>query len=449
MIRGSWLVMDGDDTIAAIATVPGPSGLAVVRVSGPSAFGIAERLTGRAATPGEMSLCKVKRPDASAVDQCVVLAFKAPRSYTGEDVVEFQCHGGSVTPRRVLEAVFSAGARLARRGEFTERALLNGKIDYDQAESVLALVNAKTERAADAALEGVFGRLHRESRSLYDSALDVSTRLEHALDISEGELPASFFEEIRSRLRDLGGELHAGIARMRERRILRDGAMVVLAGPPNVGKSSLMNALLEENRAIVSATPGTTRDSIEEWLDVRGWPVRLVDTAGLRKTSDEIEAEGVRRSEALVERADVVLRLEVATAAACATIGERHPHEIRVFTKCDLLPQRPSPPNDAIFTSAATGDGLDDLKDAIATELEALSAVGGDTEADQGERALSTYMEVHEKVSAAIAALSGDCDLVLLANEMRNIASQLGSLIGAEYSSDLLENLFSRFCVGK
>ena len=445
--------MDGGDTIAAIATGPGPSGLAVVRVSGPDAFGIAERLTGRAATPGEMSLRKVRRLGEGVVDHCVVLAFKAPRSYTGEDVVEFQCHGGSVTPRRVLEAAFSAGARLARRGEFTERALLNGKIDYDQAESILALVNAKTERAADAALEGVFGRLHSESRSFYEAALDVSTRIEHALDVSEDELPASFFDEIRSHLRDLDGELRAGIARMREGRILRDGAMVVLAGPPNVGKSSLMNALLEENRAIVSATPGTTRDSIEEWLDVRGWPVRLVDTAGLRETSDAIEAEGVRRSAALVEKADVVLRLEEATAAACAGSVERRPREIRVFTKCDLLPQPPAARGDIVFTSAATAGGLDDLKAAIATELEALSAVGGDAIPDRGERALSVFMEAQGKIRAALEVLSEasdrEADLVLLANEMRDTAGLLGSLVGAEYSSDLLENLFSRFCVGK
>lgn len=442
--------MDEGDTIAAIATAPGPSGLAVVRVSGPGAFDIAAKLTGRAAVPGEMSLRKVRCPGAGMVDRSVLLAFKAPRSYTGEDVVEFQCHGGSVTPRRVLEAAFAAGARLARRGEFTERALLNGKIDYDQAESVLALVNAKTARAADSALEGVLGRRSRESRSLYDAALDVSTRLEHALDVSEDELPASFFDDIRSRLSALDGELSAGIARMREGRILRDGAMVVLAGPPNVGKSSLMNALLDENRAIVSATPGTTRDSIEELIDVRGWPARLVDTAGLRETADEIEAEGVRRSEALVEAADVVLRLEEATGARCAAGGERRSHEIRVFTKCDLLPEPPPARSDAVFTSAATGGGLDDLKDAIASELEALSAVGGDVAADRGERALSVFMEAREKVRAALGAISEcDADLVLLANEMRDMAGRLGSLVGAEYSSDLLENLFSRFCVGK
>jgi len=444
-------VTGGGDTIAAIATAPGPSGLAVVRVSGPAAFDIAERLTGRAATPWEMSLRTVRKPDEGVVDQCVVLAFKAPRSYTGEDVVEFQCHGGSVTPRRVLEAAFAAGARLARRGEFTERALLNGKIDYDQAESILALVNAKTEKAADAALDGLSRRLRRESSSLYDVALDISTRLEHALDVSEDELPADFFDGISSLLCDLERGLDAGISRMREGRILRDGAMVVLAGPPNVGKSSLMNALLEENRAIVSATPGTTRDSIEEWLDIRGWPVRLVDTAGLRDTADEIEAEGVRRSESLIEKADVVLRLEEATDASCAATGERSSREIRVFTKSDLLPQRPHSRNDAVFASAVTGGGLEELKDAIAAELAALSSVGGDTEADRGERALSAFVDVREMARAALGEMSSGTapDIVLLANKMRDMANRLGTLVGAEYSDDLLANLFSRFCVGK
>ena len=439
-----------DDTIAAIATASGPSGLAVVRVSGPGAFDVAERLTGRPATPGETSLRKVAHPGSGMVDRCVVLAFKAPRSYTGEDVVEFQCHGGSVTPRRVLEAVFAAGVRLARRGEFTERALLNGKIDYDQAESILALVNAKTARAADAALEGLSGRLHRDSRAIYDAALDVSTRLEHALDISEDELPADFFGGICESLRALDGELSAGIARMREGRILRDGAMVVLAGPPNVGKSSLMNALLEENRAIVSSTPGTTRDSIEEWLDVRGWPVRLVDTAGLRDAADEIEAEGVRRSESLIEKADLVLRLAEATDSARDAEGGAHPREIKVFTKCDLLPEPQSSRSGAVFLSAVTREGLDELKDAIAAELAALSAAGGDAEIDQGERALSVFAQARERVRGALAATSGGApDIVLLANELRDTASGLGALVGAEYSSDLLESLFSRFCVGK
>ena len=292
------------DTIAAIATAPGRGGVAVVRVSGSEAFSIAERLTG---IRDQGSGIRVGR--IANVDEGVILFFKGPHSYTGEDVVEFQCHGGTVTPRRVLEACLAGGARLARRGEFTERAFLNGKLDYDQAESVLDLVDAKTARAADAALEGLSGRKRRELKSLYDSALDLSTRLEHALDVDEGELADDYVRELGSQISDLRSQISGALRRANEGKILREGALVVLAGPPNAGKSSLMNALLEENRAIVSDIPGTTRDSIEEWLDLDGWPIRLVDTAGLRTSQDEVEGEGVRRAEDLIAKADLVLWL--------------------------------------------------------------------------------------------------------------------------------------------
>lgn len=309
-------------TIAAIATAPGPAGVAVVRVSGPEALAIAARLTGTPVTRRGLYFRKVyaaadkgqRTSDSGAarggvIDEAVVLAFRAPQSYTGEDVVEFQCHGGAVTPRRVLEACLAAGARLARRGEFTERAFLNGRLDYDQAESVLDLIQAKTARAADAALDGLAGRRTRANRALYDQALALSSELEHALDIDEGELPDSFFAGIRSSLAALAAALDAAAVRVREGRILRDGARVVLAGPPNAGKSSLLNVLLGESRAIVSDVPGTTRDAVEAWLDLDGWPVRLVDTAGLRATGDAIEAEGVARAEKLIADADVVVKI--------------------------------------------------------------------------------------------------------------------------------------------
>ena len=281
--------MVSGDTIAAIATAPGRGGVAIVRVSGPEAFAIAERLTGCAPAVGQAVLSRIASysGDSSAagksiIDTGLLLAFKSPRSYTGEDVVEFQCHGGAVTPRRILEACLAAGARLAHRGEFTERAFLNGKLDYGQAESVLDLVDAKTPRAADAALEGLSGRRRRALRTLYETALDLSVRLEHALDIDEGELPADFLPSIHSSLITLHSSLRAAISKAAEGRLLKSGALVVLAGPPNAGKSSLMNALLETNRAIVSDVPGTTRDSIEEWIDLEGWPIRLTDTASPR-----------------------------------------------------------------------------------------------------------------------------------------------------------------------
>ena len=379
------------------------------------------------------------------------MAFKSPHSYTGEDVVEFQCHGGTVTPRRVLAACLAAGARLARRGEFTERAFLNGRLDYSQAESVLDLIDAKTARAADAALEGLSGRRPREIRALYESALDLSTRLEHALDIDEGELPPDFLSSVHSQLSTLNSQLRTAISKAAEGRLLKNGALVVLAGPPNAGKSSLLNALLEENRAIVSDVPGTTRDSIEAWIDLDGWPIRLVDTAGLRETENEVEGEGVKRSEDLIAKADVVVLLQVPgfkfqVSGVDSIDLKRETCNLKlipIHAKCDLEK------GEGLNVSAKTGEGLDELRRAIVAKLEEKVASSDDGDVPEGDA-----VAYHE----ALALLDGgretederrEVDLVLLANAVRAAAERLGEAIGATYSSDLLDNLFSRFCVGK
>ena len=418
--------MISGDTIAAIATAPGRGGVAVVRVSGSEAFGIAERLTGNKEQSAGIRVGRIAN-----VDEGIVLFFRAPHSYTGEDVVEFQCHGGTVTPRRVLEACLAAGSRLARRGEFTERAFLNGKLDYGQAESVLDLVDAKTARAADAALEGLAGRRRRECRALYEQALDLSTRLEHALDIDEGELPPDFLANVRSSLTTLNSSLRAAIAKAAEGRLLRSGALVVLAGPPNAGKSSLMNALLDENRAIVSDVPGTTRDSIEEWLDLDGWPIRLTDTAGLHETDDGIEREGVRRAKELLSKADLVLWL-----GSPSSVFRLPSSVLRLHPKSDLGR------GEGLNVSAKTGEGLEELKRAIVAKLEEKVAVSDDGDAPEGD--IAAYHE-------ALAALDSvdDADLILTANAVRNVAERLGAALGATYSADMLDRLFSRFCVGK
>ena len=413
-------------TIAAIATAPGRGAVAIVRVSGPDAFAVAERLTGRRAEPGRISLCTLSLDDA-VLDRCLVLAFAAPRSYTGEDVVEFQCHGGSITPRRILEACFASGARLARRGEFTERAFLNGRMDLSEAEGVIELVDAKTERAADDALSRQGGSSARLYRSIYEKALELSTSLEHALDVDESDLPPGFLDDALVGAAEVKRQIDRSLVLAREGRILRDGALVVLAGPPNAGKSSLMNALLGTSRAIVSATPGTTRDSIEEWLDIGGWPVRLVDTAGLRGTSDEIEAEGVRRAEALVAKADIVLALD------CEVEGA-----IKVHSKCDL-----SHSDTALNVSSVTGEGLDDLKAAIVERLARLGASSGEAAPTPSDRERSLLAEARAALDCAMD------DMVLAANAFRRAADALARLVGAVYSDDLLTSLFSRFCVGK
>ena len=384
-----------------------------------------------------MSLRNLSSPDGRVVDEAVVLAFRAPRSYTGEDVVEFQCHGGSVTPRRVLEACYAQGARPARRGEFTERAFLNGRIDCSQAESVLNLVDAKTARAADSALDGLSGRRRRETSEVYTLALDLSSTIEHALDVDEGELGDDFFVGVRRKAAALSERLSAAIRRVREGRILRDGALVVLAGAPNAGKSSLLNALLDESRAIVSDTPGTTRDSIEAWIDLDGWPVRLVDTAGLRTSDDDIEAEGVRRAEGLIARADVVLALDCEPEAAKGSV-------IRLHAKCDLGR------GEGLEVSSKTGEGLEELKRAVVSRLEAMADVSASDAADAsvGEESLAAYVDARALVEG-IASGEGAFDLVLAANAVRSAAERLGAAVGATYSADLLDRLFSRFCVGK
>lgn len=415
------------DTIAAIATGPGRGGIAVVRVSGPDAFAVARSLTGRDPEPGRAVHA------VTPVDDCVVVAFKSPRSYTGEDVVEFQCHGGTVTPRRMLEACFAQGARLAGRGEFTQRAFLNGRLDYDQAKSVLALIDAKTDRAADAALEGLAGRRAKETGGLYDRALAVSATLEHALDVDESDLGESFFKSLKADIDALARALRSAVKRIRESRLLQDGALVVLAGAPNAGKSSLLNALLEENRAIVDDTPGTTRDSIEAWLDIEGWPVRLVDTAGLRDATDAIEAEGVKRAEELISRADIVIALD------CERDGA-----IRIHSKCDLSR------GEGLNVSAKTREGLDELKRAVAGRLEERASSPADAaDAESGEEALAVYLDALSRLDFPLPPSGSGFDPVLAANALRHVADSLGRLSGAAYSADILDALFSRFCVGK
>ena len=420
-------------TIAAISTAPGRGGVAVVRVSGDDAFAVGKALTGRGMRPGRIMVHDVMG------EECVVLAFKSPHSYTGEDVVEFQCHGGMVAPRRILDATLRAGARLAGRGEFTQRAFLNGRISFEAAQSVIDLIDAKTDQAAEAALAGLADESTRRLRSCYEAALEISSVVEHSLDIDEGELPPGFADEIETRITALLDTLDDAVRKLRTRSIMRRGALVVLAGEPNVGKSSLFNALVKENRAIVSPTAGTTRDAIEAWLDLDGWPVRLVDTAGLRDSTDAIEAEGVRRSEEYISKADIVCSLRFAGGDS-SEAASRKPHTIAISAKCDLMR------GDGLNVSAKTGEGLDELRREITKNLAEITESGGLSDTDETEGSIAVILEAEAMLRTAPV---GGGDLVLVGNSVRSAAEILGRHIGAEYSADMLERLFSRFCVGK
>lgn len=426
--------MSASDTIAAIATAPGRGGVAVVRVSGPDAWDVAEKVSRRHISDsdaGRFFYCDFRDAEGNVADSGLLLVFKAPASYTGENVVEFQGHGGSVAPRRVLEACFAAGARLARRGEFTERAFLNGKLDLSAAEAVIDLVDARTDRAADDAQARLRGALSNRYESLYNDAIDASSRMEYLLDIDEGEIPDGTIESYAADVKNLRDRVRTLLDTAHEGRILRDGALVVLVGAPNAGKSSLMNALLGERRAIVSDIAGTTRDTIEEGLDIDGWPIRLVDTAGLRETDDIVEAEGVERAEELISKADIVIALD------CDMPGA-----ICIHAKCDL--DRGTSADNVLNVSSKTGEGLSELRKEIADRLKKLASQASEETADVTVR----HADLLGKALAALDEV-GEQDLVLAANALRRAALFIGEIVGKTYSDDLLNALFSRFCVGK
>ena len=408
--------MNTGDTIAALATAPGRGGVAVVRMSGPDAWEVAGRVLGRPICDAQAGRFFFSR--FGEADSGLVLVFKGPHSYTGEDSTEISCHGSSY-----------------RRGEFTERAFLNGKLDLSAAEAVIDLVDARTDRAAVDAQARLAGALSQRYESLYAEALELSGRLEHLLDVSEEEMPEGTMEAIAADIAQLRQRIDGLLATAHEGRILREGALVVLAGAPNAGKSSLMNALLGTRRAIVSDVAGTTRDTIEEGLDLDGWPVRLVDTAGLRETADVIEAEGVARAESQIAEADLVIALD------CDVPGA-----IRIHAKCDLdePTEATSPEMAPLRVSAKTGEGLEALRQRIAERLAALAAKGSEETGDVTARQASQL----ETAAQALAGVDVG-DPVLAANALRQAAEAIGRIVGKTYSDDLLDEIFSRFCVGK
>ena len=471
------------DTIAAIATAPGAAGVAIVRVSGPGAKAVAGRVARRdfAALPhGTFFHAKFHDPrDGAVIDDGMVLVFHSPRSYTGEDVVELQGHGGRTPARRLLGAVLAAGARQAGPGEFTRRAFLNGKLDLTQAEAVADLIASRTERAARAARSQLDGALGRRLDAIYDSAANICADLEAWLDVEEGEIDAPAITAIAGRIADLEGDIAREIASGHDGRILREGALVVISGVPNVGKSSLLNALLGMSRAIVSDEPGTTRDIVEEGISIDGIPLRLADTAGLRAAPGAIEREGVARAREIMSRADLHIHLLDASGAPLeeqfAALPQDLPRGATIIAvnKCDIAKNgapffaattaghcggSPAAVNtqtgsaqgwSICYVSAKTGEGLDALRRMIVEKL-GLPQQGGDADIAVAERHRAELEEALDHAGLARAnLLAGPEGCVLAANELRATAEALGRITGRVFSDELLDRVFSRFCVGK
>jgi tRNA modification GTPase len=452
-----------DSPIAALATAPGPAGVCVVRVSGEGALEIGDRLVPSARSQpsqrdgGTFFHAAITHPlTGERLDDAVILVYRAPHSYTGEDTVEIQGHGGSVPARRLLEAALAAGARMAEPGEFTKRAFLNGRLDLTQAEAVCDFIQSKTDRAAHVARAQLDGTLGRQVVAHYESVTSLCAEVEHLLDFEEGELPGTFLARTSDRVSAVVVELERLAATWNEGHLLRDGALVVISGRPNAGKSSLLNALLGRDRAIVHALPGTTRDVIEEGYALEGVPLRLVDTAGLRETGDAIEQEGVARARELIQQADLTLHLVDQSAAwderiAAETVAPPARRVIVGLTKCDLPAGgegRLLPGVSPIRLSVKTGEGLEALKTAMA------HALGLDAESHgQPVVSLRHVSELRQAVKqgrlAVLALGSGSENMVIAAGHLRESAEALGRIVGRVYSDDLLDCIFSRFCVGK
>ena len=452
-----------DSPIAALATAPGPAGVCVVRISGDGALEIGDRLVPSSLSKpsgrdgGTFFHATVTHPlTGERIDDAVVLVYRAPHSYTGEDTVEVQGHGGSVPSRRLLEAALAAGARLAEPGEFTKRAFLNGRMDLTQAEAVCDLIQSKTDRAAHVARAQLEGELGRQIGTYYDRVTNLCADVERLLDFDEGELPETFLSGAAERLSGFVGEMGRLADTWNAGHLLRDGALVVISGRPNAGKSSLLNALLGRDRAIVHALPGTTRDAIEEGYTLNGVPLRLVDTAGLRETGDEIEQEGIARARNLIQQADLNIHLVDQSSASDERIDDElsaRPGQsvIVALTKCDLPlgGLRSLPTGSAqVRLSVKTGHGLETLKAAMAHSLALDTEMHGNPVVSL--RQVSELRQAAEQGKAAVAALkAGSTGLVIAAGHLREAADALGRIVGRVYSEDLLDLIFSRFCVGK
>jgi len=426
--------------ICAIATPPGKGAIGVVRLSGEGALEIAARVwrgkDPRRLKGGRFALGEVVDPKTGeAIDQAILLVFRAPRSYTGEDLVEFQTHGSPAVLRRVMEVLVAEGARPAGRGEFTFRAYLNGKMDLAQAEAVLALIEAEGELARRQALRALEGALSRRIEALENRLLNLLAHIQALLDYpEEGVEPL----EAERTIREVLAEVEALLAQAQASRLAQKGARLALIGAPNAGKSSLLNALLGYERALVSPIPGTTRDYLEAPLELFGIPLVAVDTAGVRETEDPVERMGVERALGIAEEADLVLYVVDRSQPKPAPPPLPWARTLKVATKSDLPPAWEDP--EFLPVSSLTGEGLDRLKEAVREAL--LGREGG--EVLLTERQVEALLRARERLEEALSLPE---DLMGLALE--EAARALALLTGKEVAEEVVARVFQNFCVGK
>jgi tRNA modification GTPase len=453
-------VIGDGDTIVASATPPGRGGLAVIRVSGPAAIEVSRQVAGSLPPPRRLSRRTLLAGDGLPVDDGMVVVFPAPRSFTGEDVVELHCHGGPVIVDLLLQSLLSSGARMARPGEFSRRAFLNDRMDLAQAEAVADLIEAGSSQAARAALRSLQGEFSDRVHRLAESVTELRVYVEAAMDFPEEEIDFLSDATVADRIETLSKAFTELTASATQGALLREGMTVVLAGAPNVGKSSLLNRLTGQPSAIVTHLPGTTRDVLRERISIEGMPLHVIDTAGLRDAVDPVEAEGVRRARQEMEKADLVLLLVDAAETDPDTVIEMRdmsiPEEVPVTVvrnKVDLTSEPPGvrSPDGAggptIGISALHGQGIADLR----RHLE--ERVGYEPAAEGAMSARRRHLDALDRARGHVRR--GAIQLLehgapeLMAEELRLAHHCLGEITGEISSEDLLGRIFSSFCIGK
>lgn len=456
-----------EDTIAAISTPPGEGGIAIVRISGKEALRIAARVFRGRVSPAKteshtVHLGRIVHPDSGEkIDEVLLTVMRSPKTYTGEEVVEINCHGGLLVSRKVLEATISAGARLAHPGEFTLRAFVNGRLDLSQAEAVAEIIQAKSDLVLKAAQEQLAGGLSSRIGEMRGKLIDFLAQLEAEIDFPEEEIEKVDAALSLSAIEALKGECERLLDSYEVGETLRHGFSVVIAGRTNVGKSSLLNKLLESERAIVTPHPGTTRDVISEYLDLSGLPVRLIDTAGLRPSSGEIENLGILKTQEEIEKADLVLLLFDASEKpneedqeAFRTIsGYRF---LPVINKIDIASQenvevlqREFGNQSGIKISALYGTNLDTLKQAIRKSAAFLEEWHQQRLVSINTRHREALLRAKESLLSAEKAINEQLSSEFVAAEVRSTLSHLGEIVGETVDEEILNRIFEKFCIGK
>lgn len=464
---------------AACATPPGTSGIAVIRMAGTKAVDIADALF-KSHSPAYASVHEMKGYSCAyglfhhpvsgdVIDSVILTKFAAPNSYTGEDIIEISCHGGNAVKSTILDALFTMGARPAEPGEFSKHAFLNGKMDLAQAEAVMDLIGSTARKAGLEATRQLQGILSKKIRDISRSVYTVMSKIEMIVEFPEHEETDEAAFAISSNVRDIVHDLEGLLRSFQKGRILWEGLNVVIAGRPNAGKSSMLNTLAGYDRAIVTSIPGTTRDTIEEFVDIDGLPIRLIDTAGLRQSADEVEAEGIGRARRAILEADIVFWIASEDEIDPSGLMDQEDdlreilscHQekslILILGKSDRIPfaknkgllQKTFPNTPVISFSSVTLEGVDEVRDIIIKKYEDLGAVSSEEVLITNARHYHAINQAKQSADLAMTALEQRIPLDVVASTLRSVADFLAQITGDEVSEELVNEIFSRFCIGK